>query len=181
MELDFTITKQDYLDALKLQWRGSPAARIVNTLALVLVVLWLLASGMFGFRHGFFFLVPLACFLAFAWIFKSMVLPTKVMKVYRKQKEHHRFIRYSISDDGLKMTTPGVKKKTDPEDAPVPPDREVAIPWDAFEKWRENDRTILVYQKERLFNMFPKRVFTNPVDIDRFREMLTRRLGYAEK
>ena len=48
------------------------------------------------------------------------------------------------------------------------------IAWEDYVKWKENDRLLLVYLADRLFQIIPKRVFASSADEQDFRRHLPR-------
>jgi Na+/melibiose symporter-like transporter len=58
---------------------------------------------------------------------------------------------------------------------------ESRISWADFHKWKGNKNLVLVYQSDRLFNMFPRRFFISDEEFQSFKELLTRAIGPAGK
>ena len=50
------------------------------------------------------------------------------------------------------------------------------LKWQIYTHFIETTNLFMVYQSKRLFNMFPKRAFSNEQELDEFRYLLERKI-----
>jgi hypothetical protein len=48
--------------------------------------------------------------------------------------------------------------------------------WNMYEKFRETEKLFLLYQSPDLIGMVPKRVFSNPEELQQFRTLITSKI-----
>jgi hypothetical protein len=56
---------------------------------------------------------------------------------------------------------------------------ETKLPWNMFRKYKENKRLLLLYQTAGLFHVLPKRLFRDAADVERARDLFSRKVRSA--
>jgi hypothetical protein len=136
----------DYVAAMKLHGRWPMRRLLVGVgvgiaAAVALIVLpsaWpaVAAAGVLGGVIGW-----LICY-ALSWLF---YLPWKARRMFGQQKSLHETYELAWDDEGLSMRGRLGQGRT---------------PWNDYLKKKENERIVLLYQSDLLFQMLPRRAFT---------------------
>jgi hypothetical protein len=159
------LTPNDYVVANRLHSRGRVLRFIVGLLigyAGVLAVLFTLnhdwpqnAAEWQNFGSG----LVAVLFFGAVWllIVRYVLLPWRSRRIYRQQKNLHQEFEYSWDESALTVTGKSGYNTT---------------PWHDFLKWRESANMFLVYRSDIMFNMLPKRFFSDASLIDDFRSAL---------
>jgi hypothetical protein len=87
-------------------------------------------------------------------------LPRKARRLFSQQKNLQRPIGFTWDQHGLDWTSENGAGR---------------IPWDDFIKWRQNERVVLLYHSDLLFQMLPKRAFTEEGQLQSIMENLNGR------
>lgn len=77
---------------------------------------------------------------------RRLVLPRRSRKLFAQQKNLRRPVEFSWDAHGLAYISANGSGNT---------------PWTDYVKWRENERMLLLYHSDALFQMLPKRAFSN--------------------
>lgn len=144
LRLDYVA--EDYVSAAKLHglWSKRRLLTVVGIAIAAGVALLVLhprwpavaAAGVLGGAIGL-----LACY-ALSW---SFYLPWKARRMFGQQKSLHETYELEWDEQGLSVHGRLAQSTT---------------PWDAYLKKKENERIVLLYQSDLLFQMLPKRAFT---------------------
>ncbi|MFC4822086.1 YcxB family protein [Dokdonella ginsengisoli] len=136
----------DYVAAMKLHGRWSTRRLLVSvgTGAVAAIALFFLppawpavaAAGVLGGAIGM-----LVCY-ALSWLF---YLPWKARRMFGQQKSLHETYELAWDDEGMSIRGRLGQGTT---------------PWDSYLKKKENERIVLLYQSDLLFQMLPRRAFT---------------------
>jgi hypothetical protein len=166
MKISYRISREDYVDAQKLHRAKSPRA-FVRALVLagkvltgigLLTILVLAAVG--RDPRVWSNLAPLVFLLA-AWAFVMLLwVPFNWRRSYAKDPRLQQEIAADISEDGIHLESPVFDSK---------------VKWGIFVRFLESDRVFVLYQTNRMFNLFPKAAFA-PGEAEEFRNLLRRKL-----
>lgn len=145
MTLRLRCTEDDYVAALKSHAAWSRRRTFVHlALALLAVVVivssfprWPAVAG--GAVLGS--VLGIGVCFGISWFF---YLPWKARHVFRQQKSLHEEYELSWGDDGLCVRGARVQS---------------TVPWDNFVKKKWNDRIVMLYHSDLLFQMLPLRCF----------------------
>jgi hypothetical protein len=164
MKITYHITREDFIDAQKLHRFKGPRAAVRAIGAKVVAVsifLYVLAwAGISGYR-GLWPSLAVLFVSGVVWALLFRVwLPFTWRRTYAKDQRLQNATAADISEDGIRMENPTF----DPN-----------LKWGLFRRFLESDRVFLLYQTDRLFNMFPKAAFA-PGEIEEFRQLLRRKL-----
>lgn len=163
MKLHCQITLEDYIKAQFLHLRPRPIIKWVSVL-IVLTALALSIQQLVLPPSGAITWTPFAILggLAYFAIIYGVILPLRIKKIYRQQKS---------------LQEPYESELTDKTYASVSVHGAATMPWNMFHKYKMNKDTILVYQSDAIYHIFPKRWFTEEQFAD-FQEILHRHLGH---
>lgn len=111
----------------------------------------------YGYSLSFVALLALAPLLVFSLAWLSWI----TWLTYRKEPLFRDPFDLAFTEDGILYTSLKVNSRME---------------WPIFKKWRENDRMFLLHYGANMFVTIPKRVFQDPSQIDRFRELIDARI-----
>lgn len=162
MKLHCQITPEDYIRAQFLHLRPRPVIKWVG----LLIVVGALALGVQQLifpPSGAITWEPFAILGALAYfaVIYGVLLPLKARKIFKQQKT---------------LQVPYESELTDEAYAAVSVHGTATIAWKEFHKYKMNKDTILVYQSDAIYHMFPKRWFTEEQFIE-FKSILQTQLG----
>jgi len=166
MKISYCITREDYVDAQKLHRSKSPRA-FVRAIVLAGKVL----AGL-----GFLTLLVLAVVvrdpklwsslaplivLLVAWALVMLVLvPFSWRRSFANDRRLQNEFTANISEEGIHLQSS---------------DFDANLKWALYLRFLESDRIFLLYQTNRMFNLFPKSAFAAG-EIDEFRQLVRRKL-----
>jgi hypothetical protein len=166
MKISYHITREDYIDAQKLHRSKSP-----STFVRAIVLAGKLLAGL-GFLTLLILaavvrdpkvwsnLLPLAVLLV-AWALVMLVwVPFNWRRSYAKDRRMQHEFTANVSEDGIHLQSS---------------DFDANLKWALYLRFLESDRIFLLYQTNRMFNLFPKSAFA-PGEIDDFRQLVRRKL-----
>ncbi|SFO59169.1 YcxB-like protein [Variovorax sp. OK605] len=159
MTATFRISEDDYLAAMKLHARLTPA-RLALTVGIGLLLVLgaafgpplLEAASVGGLVGGGGVLLAT----------RFIVLPLMARRHYRKYKAIHEEFNAELLDHGLRLTVPH---------------SDHTIVWQNVLKWRHDGRFVLLYPMPRLFHVVPKSVAARGFDLKGLLERLNRHVG----
>jgi hypothetical protein len=159
MTATFRISEDDYLAAMKLHARLTPA-RLALTVGIGLLLVLGAAFGpplveaasVGGLVGGGGVLLAT----------RFIVLPLMARRHYRKYKAIHEEFNAELLDHGLRLTVPH---------------SDHTIVWQNVLKWRHDGRFVLLYPMPRLFHVVPKSVAARGFDLKGLLERLNRHVG----
>ena len=91
---------------------------------------------------------------------RRLWLPRSARRLFSQQKNLQRPIGFTWDRQGLGWISENGSGR---------------IPWDDFIKWRQNERVVLLYHSDLLFQMLPKRAFTEEGQLQSIMENLNGR------
>jgi YcxB-like protein len=162
--LRFRLQPEDYIAAQGLHMRSArKRAMLLGAAALLIGLLLLLLHEQWSVIFGCGLIGGTIGGAISQTIVRSFVLPRRARRRFAQQKSLHGEVQFDWDEDGLAWATERGSGKT---------------PWGDYLKWREDDRFILLYQTDVLFQMVPKRAFANAHEKDDFLSCLgTRSVG----
>ena len=154
MEVRFRCNTADYLEAFSEHYKKSPVFYVIyfGIIACVFAVTGILTRGF-----------PYGLFLVFssAWLFSRFVFrPVYLKRDFRRHPNLAREYLLRIDEEGICFKCDVSQEEKS---------------WSAFTKWGETRNVFLVYLGARLFDIIPKRAFSDP-ELNEFRKLLSRHL-----
>lgn len=92
-------------------------------------------------------IVPILIILAIFPLYRYVILPNRIKKIYAQQKELHSPFEIEFTDTAMIFSNEFGN---------------ATRPWNHFTKWKENNELILLYHSDVIYNTLPKRIFTDP-------------------
>jgi 4-amino-4-deoxy-L-arabinose transferase-like glycosyltransferase len=166
MNISYRITREDFIDAQKLHRSKGPTAfvRAIRLGAKVLVgsaFLILIISAAVTRDRGLWSNMARVIVLLVVWSLAMWVwVPLSWRRSYAKDRRLEHEFAASNSEDGIHLQSP---------------DFGANLKWALYLRFLESDRIFLLYQTNRMFNLFPKAAFA-PGEIDEFRQLVRRKL-----
>jgi hypothetical protein len=150
-----SLSANDYLAAMRLHMRPRPLYYWLG------IILCLLAVGVMLHQTIFIPLtldnawIPLAFLVGISLVgnYFFISLPKQVRRTYAQQKLLHENQLIQINSDFLITSTGQTYRK---------------VKLDIFHNYKYNNRMVLLYQSEAVFNIFPRRWFSSDADYDLF-------------
>ena len=162
MKLQCHITPEDYVRGQFLHVRPRPAIKwaglmiVVAALAIGIQELVFPPSGTLAWKP-FAILVALAYF----YVLYAVMLPWKTRKIYKQQKSLQEPYESELTDDAYSFASIHGA---------------ATMPWSMFHKYKISKDTILLYQSDAIYHLFPKRWFTEE-QFAEFQSILQKHLG----
>jgi hypothetical protein len=149
----------DYLNAQLLHIRPSGFRRIGLYLILAALACTVVSSIYLAFTRDFSFdyFWPVLLIILLWPLYRFVLLPNRIKKLYSQQKTLQVPVEVEIKEDTLNTTSEFGQN---------------THPWKDFVKWKEDKELFLLYQSDVAFNMLPKRMFSDPTQIDAVRSYL---------
>jgi hypothetical protein len=146
---------EDVVNANAQHWKrsffGFKFARVVFIFGLILGVFYAYLAYLAGEGINGMALAAIAGFAAIVAILSAMslinryvFLPRSARKAMMQMKEYHGPWDFAFNDHRLFIKTPR---------------GEATLPFTDFLKWNEDDRLILLYRTDKMFNLLPKQQF----------------------
>lgn len=161
IELRGKLEPADLLSAQRTHFKPGTTSRIVLAVLAAGYVLGFCYSLTVGPPAGrwltWSFIGGAVYFLFLVALSLLVLLPRRVQRTYRQRKDFQREFTYTITDQGITTTTPDAHQEK---------------PWADVLKWKEGRQNFLLYSSDNLFQLFPKRLFASPTQIDAFRDLL---------
>jgi hypothetical protein len=161
VEIEYTITENDYVSAAKLAGVATKKQLIWLSLLGLLLLLFALFGenslrfmGIFGISFGI-----IGYFLTL-----YVISPLIAKRHYRRYKLLHQPLRFTVTDSGYMV-------KND--------SGEITVKWSDLLRWRENNEFILLYFAPKLFHMVPKKLAENDLTTSEIEHELSKQLGSA--
>lgn len=166
MKITYHITRDDFVDAQKLHRSKSPrafvrglvvAAKVFVLAGLAVMIVLAAVTRDRNIRANFAPLIGLwILWVLLYWVWA----PFNWRRTYAKDRRLQDEFTTDISEEGVFMKSPTF---------------DANLKWGLFLRILESDRVFLLYQTDRLFNMFPKSAFA-PAEIEEFRQLVRRKL-----
>jgi YcxB-like protein len=144
-QIDCTVTEQDHVSAAFLHMHPRRGVGIVGILlvTLFLIALALSFRDMLQGSGGSPFWVLSAVGVYFL-VYFFFWLPRGVKRLYRQARSEGK-VTFAINADGF-----GIRSERG----------EAEIPWPHFHKWKQDKKSVLLYQNDAFYLILPKRCFT---------------------
>lgn len=165
MKITYHITRDDFIAAQKLHRAKGPSAAARAWRLVAKLVAWVLLLGLLAWaviindRKVWSDLTPLFVLWA-VWAAIWVWIPFNWRRCYAKDRRLQNEFAADISDHGIHWKSEFIDS---------------SVEWGLFRRFLESDRVFLLYQTDRLFNMFPKAAFA-PTEIEEFRQLPRRKL-----
>jgi hypothetical protein len=166
MNISYRISREAFIDAQKLhRSKGSSAfVRAIRLGAKLLVgaafLTMFLLAAVTRDRGIWSNMAPLIVLLV-VWSLAMWVwIPLNWRRSYAKDRRLQHEFTANISEDGIHLQSS---------------DFDANLKWALYLRFLESDRVFLLYQTNRMFNLFPKSAFAAG-EIDEFRQLLQRKL-----
>jgi hypothetical protein len=160
MELRYQCNLADYQEAL-LSRDPKPVEKkiLYSLIGCVFAVLSMATMANLGVRQGMAAVVLIVIFLLF-WLVWQPVCQFLLRRDFEKNPNFSMEQVVSVDDDGLHFTS-----EIDRSD----------VKWHAYSRSRETKNLLLLFQGPRLFQVFPKRAFSDK-QLDEFRSLLNMKI-----
>ncbi len=151
-----TLDAEDYLAAQRLHQAAANARFLKLDIGLLLLgaTIWGIARAWPGAAGwdgvGIIFIVGGAAAICIQLLMARIVAPRLWRRHFRQQKTAQTPFEYRVDADGLHVRTAH---------------GQAMRPWNVFHKVRQNDRLVLLYHNDVLFEILAKRWFSDPEDI----------------
>ena len=152
MDAEYTISEDDYVNAMKLYSRFTPRLALIYGIGF-LVLLLFAVFGSPTLKSGGGIVTVLGRFL---------ISPILARRHYKKYKAIHLPIHIGLKDEGVGFSTS---------------DGGGVVRWENIYKWRQNDRYLLIYPMPRLYHIIPKSIESSGFDISALVAMLQAKVG----
>lgn len=152
MKVRGTLRESDYVRSQFLHVRPRPIFAIIGTLLFILAVVMAIYSQS---------LILVGC-LAYFLLWFLVFIPWRAKKHYRQYKAMSEPVCIEATDMGLSFessTGRGI------------------IPWDHVNKWRNNDKLLLVYPAGNVFHLVPRHFFSTVGQYEEFIARLQKNAG----
>ena len=160
----FQISEADYIQAQKLHLRARPVFKMIFIIVCLIVIccmglaiLNLISGGSSLKSLGISSAVIL--YLLFLFLY---FLPRRWKRLYAQSKLLQAEVSYSFREDALIVES----EKGN-----------CTIQWSDYHKWKVDDNQILLYQADNIFNIVPKRIFTDSSEADMVESYIRSALG----
>ncbi|GAA6142104.1 YcxB family protein [Hydrogenophaga sp. 5NK40-0174] len=162
MTARYTISEEDYVQAMRLHARLTPL-RVVGTVACLLIIAVIAVMAPASVQPVFWgaFIGTVLMIVLGRWV----LIPWQARRAYRKYKAIHDEFSLGFVPEGMQVASV---------------DASGLVPWEKMLKWREGEAFILIYMMPRLFHIVPKSVASQGLDVAGFRAALQDRLGPAK-
>jgi len=154
----------------QLQWTDYRGAQLLHAQPIRWVRIVMMAFLVFwggAFLFGLYFsatgglpfalMVPAIVLVALFVFYRFVLMPRQIQQAFSQQEELAAPFEMEITDAGLTLTNEF---------------GQTIRPWEKFIKWRENRDLFLLYHADVLYTILPKRLFSNPEEIDTIRTNL---------
>lgn len=145
----------DYLCAQYLNMRPRPVFAVLGT-ALLLLVIFIIVHSLLYSVHRRGDLVLLA-FFAYLLLSFFVLLPMKVRRIFRQQKNLQLVTEYVADEYGIASSSEREQSR---------------LPWQDFVKWKESKRLVVLYTSDITMIVIPKRCFPDLETGNAFRKLV---------
>jgi hypothetical protein len=161
MKLKGQLQWTDYLNSQLLHMRPDPFRRIMYY-GVSAVLVFAMVSGLYFFAIGqldiqLSYILPFFIFLAIYPLYRYVILPNRVKKIFTQQKELSSPFELEFTDTGMTMSNEFGNS---------------IRPWKNFIKWKENSELIMLYHSDVMYSIIPKRIFPDSQQIETFKSYL---------
>lgn len=141
LEIEFTVTEDEYVKAIKLHTKSSVKVRVICLMLGISAVFLYLYSA----PNIFLFVAVGTCFgLIFGQeMTRRFIAPSQARSIYRSYKAMQEPIKLTLADNGIHLSAQSGESN---------------LQWSRINAWRESDQLILVYEHDHLYHPIPKRI-----------------------
>lgn len=149
----------DYLQSQLLHLQPTGLARLVRYSFLAFLGcgfidgLYLSVAGQLPFE----WVIPVIPVVGFVAIYRYILLPQRVKRIFFQQKDLSVPFEIEITDAGLNASNEFGNS---------------IRPWKNFNKWKENKELLILYHSDVLYSILPKRLFPDPQQIEMIKTYL---------
>jgi hypothetical protein len=161
MKLKGQLQWTDYLNSQLLHMQPSWGRRIMYY-GVYLFLVFALVSALYLFAVGqldiqLSYILPFLILVAIYPLYRYVILPNRIKKIFTQQKELHSPFEIEFTDAGMIMSNEFGNS---------------IRPWRNFNKWKENKELIMLYHSDVMYSILPKRLFTDPQQIETIKSYL---------
>jgi len=154
MNLEYRLTFNDFLEANQAHLKSHGFLYLFLWVVSGLMVVVGLASLLIGDIWNFCFSVILGiCINPSFYLLQRYCLA----RTWKSQRCIREPVTLEVTEEGLTLSSPYFQSN---------------LKWQIYTGFLETKNLFMVYQSERLFNLFPKRAFNSDEQINEFRELL---------
>lgn len=154
-----TLTAADYIDAYRLHQNWRSLVPISVFFFVIYAILLYSNNDPHWFTTA---LILWGLLFSLMLGLRAIRLPFRARKAYGQQESAHLSYQMEITEaEFISSSAIGNAR----------------IPWKTLHKWKANDRTILVYHSDSMFQMLPRRFFASDEDYAALQATLTREIG----
>jgi hypothetical protein len=138
----------DLKAAQDLHARTSKFARWMIIILVGVLALFIITGAVFALKNSmsWTFLTFPVLILGFLALYRYWLRPYQIKRVYTQHKELASPFEMELTEDGYNIKNDYGAGK---------------IPWGDFAKWKEDQKIILLYRTDNMFNMVPKRLLAD--------------------
>jgi hypothetical protein len=161
MKINGQLKWTDYLNSQLLHLRPTTFMRVVyySMYAVVLLafggIIYQFVTGQLEF--SFSYLLPFLFIIAIVPLYRYVFLPMQTRKIFAQQKALNS--PFEIEFDETEMTVSNEFGNH-------------RMPWGNFAKWKEDSELLMLYHSDVMYNIIPKRFFSDPQQIEIIRSFL---------
>ena len=141
MEFTINLTWQDYMEANLLLSNSKKSVRWIIIFIVVITTIIGIREIVKTGEFNSIIVFPIVFIPAF-YLERKIFFPKRVKKIYQQQKSLQVPTTVIISENEIKLNNELGNE---------------VIPWTNFIKWMENDKVLLLFHSDIVFNFFPKR------------------------
>ena len=152
------LSSDDYLQSVLLNLK--PIRKIFSIIATIFILMFLalIISNWAQAIMIIVYFIPIAI-IPFAFtVWRYLLLPRKINRIFNQQKELGSPFNMEISEDYFRMSNEYGQSNR---------------PWADFIKWKENKHVFSLYHSDVMLTVIPKRLFNNQEQINTFRNILS--------
>lgn len=158
MNIEFRLTLKDYQEASQAHIKSQHLLYFFNWSA---SILFLLLGVVMLFSKDILFSVFLVVIGICSNPSFNPLQNYFIARLWKSQPSIREPMTLEISEEGLTGSSPIFQS---------------TVKWQIYTHFIETTNLFVVYQSKRLFNMFPKRAFSNEQELDEFRYLLERKI-----
>jgi hypothetical protein len=146
MNITYKLTQDEYLQAVHLHYkRGKRRILTLAIYALVALLIVIVGTDFSNTREIITNMIAAFFSISFYILFVRILSTYQAKSVYQKSTTLHSKVTLHISGKGIKLD----KNHNN-----------ASIPWNAFSKWKKDERFYLLYTNPRQFNVIPIRAMS---------------------
>ena len=161
MKINGKLEWTDYLNSQLLHLRPPTSARIVYY-AMYAAVVFALVGVIYEWTIGQFesaisYMPPLIIIIVIVPLYRYVFLPIFYKNIFTQVKSLNSPFEYEFTETEMLLSNEFGNSR---------------IPWENYTKWKENSELIMLYQSDIVYNIIPKRFFSDPQQIEIIKSLL---------